>query len=247
MDPVFDLSGKLCVVTGASRGLGRAMAVAFAERGAIVALVSRKPDALDEALAEVHKHSPQSVAIPANMGRREDIAALAQQIEAGFGHVDVLVNNAATNPAIGKIEEIPESAWDKVLEVNLTGPLILSRALLPLMRAGSSIINIASGGAFKAWPNIGAYCVTKAALVMLTKVCAAEWGERGIRTNALAPGLFKTDMAKALWENPDELSQQLDKRIGEPHELIGAAIYLASDASSYVNGQTIIVSPRPLN
>jgi NAD(P)-dependent dehydrogenase (short-subunit alcohol dehydrogenase family) len=246
-DPVFNLSGKIILVTGASRGLGKAMSVAFAQRGATLVLVSRKQEELDATLAEVRPLSPESIAVAGNLGRRSDIHEVAALVQSTFGRLDVLVNNAATNPAIGGIEEIPESAWDKVIEVNLTGPFVLSRAVLPLMKPGSTIINIASGGAFKAWPRIGAYCVSKAGLVMLTKVCAAEWAPKGIRTNALAPGLFKTDMAKALWKNPDEMSNELDKRIGMPDELVGAAVFLASDASSYVNGQTFIISPRPLN
>lgn len=244
---IFDLKGKIALVTGSSRGLGRAMAAGFAERGATLVLISRKADQLDDALAEIRRHSASSIAVPGNMSRPEDIAAMADAVKSNFGRLDVLVNNAATNPAIGRIDEIPESAWAKVLDVNLTGPFLLSRALLPLMGPGSSVINVASGGAFKAWPRIGAYCVSKAGIVMLTKVFAAEWAEKGIRVNALAPGLFRTDMSRALTDNPDELAGESDRRVGEPEELVGAAVFLASNASSYVNGQTFIVSPRPLN
>jgi NAD(P)-dependent dehydrogenase (short-subunit alcohol dehydrogenase family) len=237
----IDLDGRVALVTGASRGIGRAIAAQLAASGAKVMLSSRKQDALDEAAAtmtgEVGTHA-------ANAGDPEQAEACVAATVARFGKVDILVNNAATNPYMGRSIEIDLPRYDKTLKVNLRGPLVWTQLAhrASMAEHGGSVINIASIGGLSVESSIGVYNTTKAALIYLTKTLAAELGP-GVRVNAIAPGLVKTDFARALWEEHEEaLARRLPtKRLGVPEDIAGTALFLASDLSSWITGQTIVV------
>jgi NAD(P)-dependent dehydrogenase (short-subunit alcohol dehydrogenase family) len=237
----IDLDGQVALVTGASRGIGRAIAAALAEAGAAVMLSSRKQDALDEAAATM---TGEVATFAANAGEPEQAAACVAATVERFGRVDVLVNNAATNPYMGPAIAIDLSRYDKTLDVNLRGPLVWTQQAHQAWMAehGGCVINIASIGALSVEPSIGVYNTTKAGLVYLTKTLAAELGP-GVRVNAIAPGLVKTDFARALWEEHEEaLGRRLPlKRLGEPEDIAGVAVFLASDLARWITGQTIVV------
>ncbi len=236
------LRGKVALVTGASKGIGLAIAAAFAREGASVMLSSRKLDALEEASAQI---DGDTAVFAANAGDPEATEACVEATIERFGGIDVLVNNAATNPYMGRSIDIDVERWQKTFEVNLRGPLLWThhawhRSMSE--RPGSSVINIASVGGMSAGSAIGIYNNTKAALMHLTRVLAGELAP-STRVNAIAPGLVKTDMARALWE-PNEA--QLGKgtplgRIGEPDDIANAALFLAGDMSSWITGQTVVV------
>jgi NAD(P)-dependent dehydrogenase (short-subunit alcohol dehydrogenase family) len=235
------LDGQVALVTGASRGIGKAIARALAESGAQVVLSSRKQDALEAAAAEI---DGETSVFAANAGDPDQAAAaVAHTIEA-FGRVDVLVNNAATNPYMGPSIDIDLPRYDKTWDVNLRGPLVWTQECWKAwMRTnGGTVVNIASIGGMSVEPSIGIYNTTKAALIHLTKVLAADLSP-GVRVNAIAPGLVKTDMARALWEPAEE---QIAKRtplhrLGEPEDIAHAALFLASELSSWMTGHTLVV------
>jgi dehydrogenase/reductase SDR family protein 4 len=243
----YRLDGKVAVVTGASRGIGKAMAEGLARAGARLVIASRKMPDLEIAAREISAASGQRVLpVAAHMGRLEDLRGLIHQTEQEMGRLDILVNNAATNPFYGPIQNIEESVFDKVIEVNLKGVLFLSIYAAEVMEknGGGSIINVASIQAFRPEFGLGMYSISKASLIMLTQVLAKEWGSRGIRVNAIAPGLVQTRFSQALWKNEEFLKKRLERtalgRIAQPEEMAGAAIFLASDASSYVTGATLL-------
>jgi NAD(P)-dependent dehydrogenase (short-subunit alcohol dehydrogenase family) len=235
------LDGKVALVTGASKGIGRAIGAAFAASGARVMLSSRKQDALDEAAAGM---DGEVATYAANAGEPEQAAACVQATMDAFGAVDILVNNAATNPYMGPSIDIDLGRYDKTLQVNLRGPLVWTQLVWNAsMRAhGGAVINIASVGAMGIEPRIGIYNTTKAALVYLTRTLAADLAP-AVRVNAIAPGLVKTDMARALWEpNEAALAKHLPlQRLGEPEDIGKAALFLASDQSSWITGHTLVV------
>ncbi len=243
----FDLNGKNAIITGGTRGIGLAIARGFLESGAKVTICSRKQANVDAALAEIQGDAAQVHGVAAHVGRHEDIERLVRAAEERFGDVNILVNNAGTNPYSGPIIESDESAWDKTMEVNLKGPYILSKQCARKMIAagGGSIINIASVAGLTAAPMQGIYSVSKAALIMLTKVMARELGRQGVRVNCICPGLIKTQLSEALWSNAElaaaTTALKALGRIGSTEELVGAAIYLASDASSFTTGAMIQV------
>lgn len=243
----FSLEGKVALITGGSRGIGRAIALAFADAGAEVVVSSRKLADLQKVADEIRGLGRRSLAIAAHGGKLEDLSQLADTVKAEFGRIDILVNNAAANPVYGPILEIQEPAWDLIMSVNLKGYCFLSQAVAKIMidQGGGKIINIASTGGISPERGIGVYCISKAGVIMLTKVMASEWGQFNIRVNAIAPGLVQTRMSQALWGNPDYLQETMKHtplgRIAQPDEIAGAAIYLASDASSYMTGQTLIL------
>lgn len=236
------LEGKVALVTGASKGIGQAIAAIYARHGARVMLSSRKQAALEEAASAIEG---ETAVFEANAGDPDAAEACVDATIARFGGVDILVNNAATNPYMGRSVDIDLPRWQKTFEVNLRGPLVWSHhAWHKSMseRPGSTIVNIASIGGLSTGSAIGIYNNTKAALIHLTKVLAVELAP-GTRVNAIAPGLVKTDMARALWEpNESQLGRATPLgRIGEPADIANAALFLASDMASWITGQTIVV------
>ena len=235
------LDGKVALVTGASKGIGRAIGAALAASGARVMLSSRKQDALDEAAGAM---DGEVATYAANAGEPEQAEACVEATMDKFGVVDILVNNAATNPYIGPSIDIDLARYDKTLQVNLRGPLVWTQLAwnASMREHGGAVINIASVGAMGIEPRIGIYNTTKAALVYLTRTLAADLAP-GVRVNAIAPGLVKTDMARALWEpNEAALAKHLPlRRLGEPEDIGKAALFLASEQSSWITGHTLVV------
>ncbi|MCI0492183.1 MAG: SDR family oxidoreductase [Planctomycetes bacterium] len=247
MNDAFSLAGRHAVVTGGSRGIGLAIARTFAAAGAKVTLCSRKEGHVNSAVREIETSGGAACGLVADVGRADDISRLADAAEAHFGPVDVLVNNAATNRHFGPIERITEDDWDHTLTVNLKGPLLLSQRFGQRMieGGGGTIVNIASAAGLQAAPRMGAYSVSKAALIMLTKVLAREWGRFGVRVNCICPGLVQTDLSESLWDDATRreaiLATMAFNRIGQPDEIAGAALYLASNASSFTTGAVLQV------
>jgi len=237
----IDLEGRVALVTGASKGIGRSIAATLAASGAKVMLSSRKQDALDEAAAGM---DGEVAAFAANAGDPDEAEACVAATVDRFGRVDVLVNNAATNPYMGPAIDIDLARYDKTFQVNLRGPLVWTQLAhrASMAEHGGSVINIASVGGLSVEPSIGIYNTTKAGIIYLTKTLAAELGPK-VRVNAIAPGLVKTDFARALWEAHEEaLARRLPtKRLGEPEDVAGAALFLASDLSSWITGHTLVV------
>lgn len=249
MANIFDLSGKTAIVTGSSRGIGKAIAHRLAEHGANVVVSSRKPDACEAAAAEINAAIGRdgAVAIPANIAAKEALQHLVDETNAQFGQVDIVVCNAATNPYFGPMHDITDEQFTKILQNNIVSNHWLIQMTAPAMRArkDGSIILISSIGGLKGSPMIGAYNISKAADMQLARNLAAEFGPDNVRVNTIAPGLIKTDFAKALWENPDILKVYTEhsclKRIGQPDEIAGMAVLLASPAGSFATGQTFVV------
>lgn len=237
----ISLEGKVALVTGASRGIGKAIAQAYADAGASVMLSSRKQADLDAAAAEI---GGDVDVVVANAGDPDQAAAAVDRCVERFGAVDLLVNNAATNPYFGPTIDIDLARYDKTWEVNLRGALVWTQLAwrASLAERGGSVINIASVGGLSVEPGIGIYNGTKAALIHLTKTLAAELSP-GVRVNAIAPGLVKTDMARALWEpNEERIGASMPLgRLGEPSDIADAALFLASDLASWITGHTLVV------
>ena len=241
----IDLEGKVAIVTGASRGIGEAIARTFAAHGAKVALVARKAEALEGVASSLGE---SALAIPAHTGREDDCRRIVAETIARFGKVDVLVNNAATNPHFGPMLTVSEAQWDKTFEVNVKGYFWLTREVaqhLVSRGAGGSIVNVASIMGLNAAPLQGCYGMTKAAVIAMTKTLALELGSAKIRVNAIAPGLVETKFASAIVDSPDLAKTIVDRtpvgRVGQPDEIAGVALYLASDAASFHTGQTLVV------
>jgi dehydrogenase/reductase SDR family member 4 len=243
----FSLQGRAALVTGGSRGIGRAIALALAGAGAQVAVTSRKADACQAVVDEITAAGGSAVAVPGHAGRAEEIQRTVAAVMEKFGRLDILVNNAATNPQFGPLVDTAETAFDKVHEVNVKGPWMFAREAYRAWMGehGGSIVNIASIGGLKSEPFLGAYGATKAAVVSLTKTMAREMGGQGIRVNAIAPGLIRTDFARVLVETPEIHDHAVKAtclgRVGEPDEIAGAALFLVSDAASYVTGTVLVV------
>jgi len=245
--PNFKLTGKVALITGGSRGIGLAIALAFAASGAKVVLASRKQDDLDQAAAEIRENGGQALAIAAHTGSQEAIQGLIDQIVAQWGGIDILVNNAATNPHFGPIMTAEESHWDKILDVNVKGYFRMVKACVPLMKArgGGKVINMSSVAGKEPQPMMGVYSVSKAAVLMLTKVLASELAMDNIQVNAIAPGFVKTKFSRTLWQN-EGIYKNLVKsipqgRMADPQEIAGIATYLASPASDFTTGSIIVV------
>ncbi|HZD24776.1 MAG TPA: SDR family oxidoreductase [Alphaproteobacteria bacterium] len=244
---LFDLSGKVAVVTGSTKGIGKAIARGLAEHGARVVVSSRKADAVEAVTAELKADGLEATGIPCNISHHEQIEQLIAQSRKAYGQIDVLVCNAAVNPYYGSTLEIPESAFDKVMDVNIKSNLWLCQQVIPEMQArkDGSIIIVSSIGGLRGNPVIGAYCISKAADMQLARNLAVEFGPDNIRANCIAPGLVKTDFARALYENPEVAKKRINatplRRLGEPEDLAGIAVYLASKAGSWTTGQTFAV------
>lgn len=247
MPEAFDLSGRVAIVTGASRGIGKAIANTFALAGAKVVLSSRKQTALDEAAQEICAAGGEAVGIAAHNGDKQALNALVETTAERYGRLDILVNNAATNPHFGRILEADDSYWRKTIDVNLMGNVWLTQAAVKRMRAGGGgkIINVASIVGLNPGRYQGIYSVTKAGVISLTKTLATELGPDNIQANAIAPGLVKTKFAQALWGNEDLLAQVLARtpagRIGQPGDMAGIALFLASSASDYTSGAVFVL------
>jgi dehydrogenase/reductase SDR family member 4 len=236
------LTGKTAVITGGSRGIGREIALAFAELGANVVVASRKIDDLERVKGEIEAAGGSGHAVAAHVGKTEDLENLVKSAVGRFGTVDILVNNAAVNPVFGPIESIDETLFIKMMDINVKGYLMLSRMAMPYMEkaGGGSIINVTSVEGFKPSYGTGLYSITKAAVIMLTKVLALEWAAKKIRVNCIAPGLVRTHFSEFLWKNEEILKVYLEhcpvKRIGEAFEIAGLALFLASDLAGYTTG-----------
>lgn len=248
MKPAIHLEGKVAVITGASRGIGEAIAECFAAHGAAVVLSSRKLEACEQVAHKINRDGGRAIAIAAHAGKTEDLQALIARAADHFGKVDVLVNNAATNPHFGPMVSVDGGAWDKTFEVNTRGYFEAIRAFVEHVvgrNAHGSIVNVASIQGLGAAVTQGVYGMTKAAVISMTRTLAAELGPSGVRVNALAPGLVKTRFASAIVENEDLVQRVVDRtplgRYATPEEIAPAALYLASDASSYVTGHTLVI------
>ncbi len=245
---LFDLNGKVAIVTGSSRGIGRAIAERLAEHGARVVISSRKQDACDEVAAVINaRHGAgTAIAVAASISSKDALQALVARTNEAFGHIDVVICNAASNPYYGPLANIADEQFSKILNNNIISNHWLISMCVPQMieRKDGSVIIVSSIGGLRGSATIGAYCISKAADLQLARNLAHEYGPHGVRVNCIAPGLVRTDFARALWENPATLKRATTlvplRRIGEPDEIAGAAVYLASRASSFMTGQAMV-------
>jgi NAD(P)-dependent dehydrogenase (short-subunit alcohol dehydrogenase family) len=247
MPSLFDLSGKVAIVTGSSRGIGRAIAERMAEHGARVVVSSRKPDACEPVAQAIRDKGGEAVVVPCNISRKEELQTLVDRTDQHWGGIDVLVCNAAVNPYYGPSAGISDEAFDRIMGSNVRSNFWLANMVIPGMvqRGGGSIVIISSIGGLRGSATLATYAVSKAADMQLARNIAVEWGPKNIRANCIAPGLVRTDFARALWENPDlyrkRTKQTPLQRIGEPDEIAGAAVFLAAPSGSFTTGQTIVV------
>ena len=237
----FRLDGRVALVTGASRGIGEAMARALAQAGAHVVVTSRRQESVEAVAESIREAGGQATGRALHVGHPDELAPAVEAIAAAHGGLHVLVNNAATNPVYGPVEDTDEAAFDQIMSVNVKGPFVLAQAALPyLSERGGSVINVSSIGGVKPESGLGIYSVSKAALVSLTQVMAKEWGPKGVRANVVCPGLIETRFSQALWADPATLGRFTRGlpagRIGVPEDLAGLAVFLASDASAYCTG-----------
>ena len=246
MKSPFDLTGHVAVVTGSSKGIGRSIAEIMAAMGAKVVVSSRKADACEAVAAGIRTAGGDASVIPCHIGRKEDCEALVKGTIARYGKIDALVCNAAVNPYFGPLSGISDDQWDKIMESNIRSNLWLANLVAPGMaeRGGGSISIVSSIGGLKGLAKLGAYGVSKAADFGLARALAVELGPKNIRVNAIAPGLVRTDFARALWEDKANLEKRLEtsplKRIGEPDDIAGVGAFLASRAGSFITGQVIV-------
>ncbi len=245
---LFDLTGKVAVITGSSRGIGRAIAERMAEQGAKVVISSRKAGPCEEVANLINETRPgHAIAVPANISSKEDLQRLVDETRKAFGKIDILVCNAASNPFYGSQLDITDDAFRKILDNNIVANNWLIGMVAPEMRErrDGSIIIVSSIGGLRGSTTIGAYCISKAADMQLARNLAHELGPDNVRVNCIAPGLVKTDFARALWDTPEGEKRASSgtplRRLGEPDDLAGAAIYLASRAGAWTTGQTIVV------
>ncbi len=246
MTPDFSLTDRTAIVTGGSRGLGRAIALGFASAGARVVVASRKANACAAVVAEIEDAGGTALAVPTHVGRPAELEALVAATVERFGGIDVVVNNAA-NPLGGMLRDVTPLMFEKSYAVNVAAPILLSSAALPHLErsAHASVINIVTVGAFRGGEGLGLYCSSKAAMVNLTAVMAKEWGPLGVRVNGIAPGPFETDMMAPTYAIADFhdaiVASTIQKRIADPSEIVGVALLLASDAGSFMSGSVVTI------
>jgi len=246
MSSLFDLSGKVALVTGSTRGIGKAIAEELARAGARVAISSRKREACDAVRGELERAGHQVLSQPCNVSRKEELQGLVDATRAKWGRIDIVVANAAANPYYGPLTGISDDAFDKIIANNLKSVLWLAAMTLPGMAAqgGGSFTLVGSIGGLLANTVIGAYGISKAAGHHLVRNLAAEWGPKKVRVNAIAPGLIKTDFARALWEDEARRAERIAatplRRLGEPRDIAGIAVFIASDAAAFITGQVIV-------
>ena len=244
---LFDLTGKVAVITGSSRGIGRAIAERMAEHGAQVVVTSRKLDACEEVVAAIQSKGGQAFAHACNISRKEELQGLVNAAIQKWGGIDILVCNAAVNPYYGPSIDMPDDSYDKVMNSNVRSNFWLCNMVLPQMaeRGGGSIVVISSIAGLVGTSTLGVYGISKAADMALVRNLCVEWGPKNIRANCIAPGLVRTEFARALWEDPKIYAYTVKayplRRIGEPDEIAGAAIFLAAPSGSFMTGQTIVV------
>jgi len=244
---LFDLTDRVAIITGGSRGIGEAIAIALSEFGAKVVLASRKIEGLNAVKEKIEAQGGKAHCIPAHMGDLDSLQAVVDGTLDVYGTIDILVNNAATNPIFGPVTEAEIAAWDKIMDVNLKGIFYLTKAVGKVMieKRKGAIVNISTEAAVRPAPFLGIYSISKAGVDMATKVFAQEWGSFGVRVNGIAPGLVQTRFSQALWANEEILKQALSRvplgRMAQPSEIAGLAVFLASDAASFITGQTVLV------
>ena len=243
---LFDMTGKVAVITGSTKGIGRAIAEEMARLGALVVISSRKADACEQVVAELKAQGFEAMAVPCHVGRKEDLQNLVDRTNEAWGPIDVLVCNAATNPVYGTTAEMTDEAWEKIMDTTIKGTFWLTNMVLPQMaeKGEGAVVLLSSIAGIRGNTTIGTYGVSKAAEAALARNLAVEWGPKGIRVNSIAPGLIKTDFAKALWEDPVRVKRAEDKtplrRIGDPVDIAGLAVFLSTKASAYITGQVIV-------
>jgi dehydrogenase/reductase SDR family protein 4 len=243
---LFELSGKVAVVTGSSRGIGRSIAENLARAGARVVVSSRKAEACETVARGIREEGGEAMVVPANIGDHAALEALVNETRAKWGRIDIMVANAASNPYFGPMHEMPDEAFTKIMHNNVLANIWLAKLVLPEMaqRRDGSYIIVSSIGGLKGTATLGAYAISKAADMQLARNLAMEWSRHNVRINCIAPGLVKTDFARALWENP-ELAARAEamtplRRLGEPDDIGGVAVFLASQAGAFITGQTIV-------
>jgi len=243
---MLDLNGKTAIVTGSSRGIGRAIAELFARCGANVVVSSRTMEACTPVVESIAAQGGETMAIPCHIGHKQELQALVEKTIAAYGQIDMLICNAAINPVYGPMSETSDEVFDKIMGTNVRSTLNLCNMVLPIMAAqgGGTVVIMSSIAGMRGNISIGAYGISKAAEAALARNLAVEWGPDNIRINALAPGLVKTDFARALWEDPVRLERAENRtplrRIGTPEDIAGTALFLATELSSYITGQTIV-------
>ncbi len=245
-NPLFDMTGKVALITGSTKGIGRSIAEEMARCGAKVVISSRKAEVCEQVAGELTAQGFEAMAIPCHVGKKEQLQNLVDKTIEAWGQIDVLVCNAATNPVYGTTQEMTDEAWDKIMDTNVKGTFWLTRMVLPQMakRGEGAVVLLSSIAGIRGNTVIGTYGVSKAAEAALARNLAVEWGPSGIRVNSIAPGLIRTDFAKALWEDPVRVKRAEDKtplrRIGDPVDIAGLAVFLSTPASAYITGQVIV-------
>lgn len=245
-NPLFDMTGKVALITGSTKGIGRSIAEEMARQGARVVISSRKADACEQVAGELKEQGFEAIAIPCHVGKKDDLQNLVDRTIEAWGQIDVLVCNAATNPVYGPTAEMTDEAWDKIMETNVKGTFWLTNMVLPGMaeRGEGAVVLLSSIAGIRGNTTIGTYGVSKAAEAALARNLAVEWGPKGIRVNSIAPGIVKTDFAKALTEDPVRIKRAEEKtplrRLGEPVDIAGLAVFLSTKASAYITGQVIV-------